>query len=102
MKLKRNIIPKYIGIALLILTCLIFTVPELMLRAAVFCAAPSYAFSVEFEEAKEIEVLDQVDEHTKIYKIIKNALPDANSEVNLVNWVLHSYGPFHVAYYYGW
>ena len=41
MKLKRNIIPKYIGIALLILTCLIFTVPELMLRAAVFCAAPS-------------------------------------------------------------
>ena len=59
MKLKRNIIPKYIGIALLILTCLIFTVPELMLRAAVFCAAPSYAFSVEFEEAKEIEVLDQ-------------------------------------------
>ena len=56
MKLKRNIIPKYIGIALLILTCLIFTVPELMLRAAVFCAAPSYAFSVEFEEANEIEV----------------------------------------------
>ena len=50
----------------------------------------------------QIEVLDQVDEHTKIYKIIKNAPPDANSEGNLVNWVLHSYGPFHVAYYYGW
>ena len=57
----RKHLPKLIGIALLILTCLIFTVPELMLRAAVFCAAPSYAFSVEFEEAKEIEVLDQVE-----------------------------------------
>ena len=102
MKLKRNIIPKYIGIALLILTCLIFTVPGLMLRTAVLCAAPSYAFTAKFEENKEAEVLDQVDDHTRIYKITKNAPPDPNSEGDLVNWVLHSYGPFHVAYYYGW
>ena len=40
MKLKRNIIPKYIGIALLILLCLIFLIPDLSLRAYVFLISP--------------------------------------------------------------
>ena len=47
MKLKRNILPKYIGIVRPVLTCLIFTVPCLMLRAAVLYAAPSDAFTAE-------------------------------------------------------
>ena len=53
MKLKRNIIPKYIGIALLILLCLIFLIPDLSLRAYVFLISPKSALTMEYVEDKE-------------------------------------------------
>lgn len=55
-----------------------------------------------FEENKEYEMLSQADAHTKLYQIAKNAPPAPYSEGDLVNWALHSYGSFHVAYHHGW
>ena len=53
MKLKRNIIPKYIGIALLILPWLMLKIPDVSLRAEVFSVAPTNALTMEYEEDKE-------------------------------------------------
>ena len=84
MKLKRNIIPKYIGIALLILLCLIFLIPDLSLRAYVFLISPKSALTMEYVEDKEAwDLADEPKDNMTIY-------------LDLVLWQVRRYGPFYV------
>ena len=69
MKLKRNIIPKYIGIALLILLCLNFLIPDLSLRAYVFLISPKSALTMEYVEDKEHNTITVTRTITKIRKL---------------------------------
>ena len=72
MKLKRNIIPKYIGIALLILLCLIFLIPDLSLRAYVFLISPKSALTMEYVEDKEAwDLADEPKDNMTIYRIMQ-------------------------------
>ena len=75
MKLKRNIIPKYIGIALLILLCLIFLIPDLSLRAYVFLISPKSALTMEYVEDKEAwDLADEPKDNMTIYRIQRISL----------------------------
>ena len=102
MKLKRNTIPKLIGIALLILLCLIFLIPDLALRTAVFWRSPVKAFTMEYEEDVEYEKREGFDEDTKLYRITKNIPHDEDTDTDLVIWKVSRWGPFYIGDYYGW
>ena len=95
MKLKRNIIPKYIGIALLILLCLIFLIPDLSLRAYVI--SPKSALTMEYVEDKEAwDLADEPKDNMTIYRITKNIPHAEETDLDLVLWQVRRYGPFYV------
>ena len=97
MKLKRNIIPKYIGIALLILLCLTFLIPDLSLRAYVFLISPKSAFTMEYEEAPDLwELEDGPKDNMTIYRITKNIPHAEDTDTYMDMWEVRSYGPFHI------
>ena len=97
MKLKRNIIPKYIGIALLILLCLIFLIPDLSLRAYVFLISPKSALTMEYVEDKEAwDLADEPKDNMTIYRITKNIPHAEETDLDLVLWQGRRYGPFYV------
>ena len=97
MKLKRNIIPKYIGIALLILLCLIFLIPDLSLRAYVFLISPKSALTMEYVEDQEAwDLADEPKDNMTIYRITKNIPHAEETDLDLVLWQVRRYGPFYV------
>ena len=97
MKLKRNIIPKYIGIALLILLCLIFLIPDLSLRAYVFLISPKSALTMEYVEDKEAwDLADEPKDTMTIYRITKYIPLAEETDLDLVLWQVRRYGPFYV------
>ena len=92
----RKHLPKLIGIALLILLCLIFLIPDLALRTAVFWCSPVKAFTMEYEEREGFG------EYTKLYRITKNIPHEEATDADLVIWQVSRWGPFYIGDYYGW
>ena len=70
----RKHLPKLIGIVIVVLLCLIFLIPDLALRTAVFWRSPVKAFTMEYEEDVEYEKRDGFDENTKLYRITNEVL----------------------------
>ena len=98
----RKHLPKLIGIALLILLCLLFLIPDLALRTAVFWRSPVKAFTMEYEEDVAYEKRDGLDENTKLYRITKNIPHEDATDADLVIWQVSRWGPFYIGDCYGW
>ena len=93
----RKHLPKLIGIVIVILLCLIFLIPDLALRTAVFWRSPVKAFTTVAYEKR-----DGLDENTKLYRITKNIPHEEDTDADLVIWQVSRWGPFYIGDYYGW
>ncbi len=88
---------KNFSIAIIVIILILFamTSEDFMLRAAVFVHSPRSALTMEYEP-----VGDNTNRED-LYAITKNAPVEKATQGILTTWVVHHYGPFKIAGYYG-